>query len=52
MNPWNDDGGTKIYNADCRTVMGDMPSKSFDLVLTDFPYGNMTEYDGYEDILL
>jgi len=39
----------QIINADCREILPTLPSKSFDLVLTDFPYGVMLEYDTYED---
>ena len=49
MSPLFEYSGARIYNADCRTILRDMPSKSFDLVLTDFPYGNKTEYDTYDD---
>ena len=39
----------KIYCGDCLEVMKEIPDKSIDLVLTDFPYGINCEYDGYED---
>lgn len=41
--------GITIHNADCRKVLPLFPDKSFDLVLTDFPYANGTQYDNYDD---
>src|SRR3972149_2727937 len=38
-----------VYNADCRDVLPHIPDKSIDLVLTDFPYGNETDYGAYKD---
>jgi site-specific DNA-methyltransferase (adenine-specific) len=38
-----------IYNESCLDVMANMADKSVDLTLTDFPYGNKTEYDVYDD---
>ena len=38
-----------IYCSDCRLVLPSIPDKSIDLVLTDFPYANNTEYGEYED---
>ena len=29
----------RLYNADCFDVMGEMPNKSVDVVVTDPPYG-------------
>ena len=52
------DAPLRMYNADCLTVMRDLPSESFDMCLTDPPYGigfsllqreNNTE--GFEKIL-
>ena len=40
-----------IYCADCRDILPYIPDKSIDLVLTDFPYANNTEYGQYEDSL-
>ena len=39
----------KIYCGDCLEVMKEIPDKSIDLVLTDFPYGVNYEYSDYED---
>ena len=36
---WPGDYVNKIINADCLEVMGQMPDKCVDLVLTDLPYG-------------
>ena len=38
-----------IYNADCREILPQIPEGSVDLVLTDPPYGNGTDYISYED---
>ncbi len=38
-----------IYCSDCRLVLPLIPDKSIDLVLTDFPYGNNTDYGVYQD---
>lgn len=43
------DDSVVIYCADCREILPLFPDKSFDLVLTDPPYGNGTNYDYYED---
>jgi len=43
------DDSVVIYCADCREILPLFPDKSFDLVLTDPPYGNMTDYETYED---
>ncbi len=43
------DSGIVIYCADCRQILPLIPNKSIDLVLTDFPYGNETDYGIYED---
>jgi DNA modification methylase len=43
------DEDTVIYCADCREILPLIPDKSIDLVLTDFPYGNNTEYGIYLD---
>ena len=43
------DNSVVIYCADCREVLPQFADKSFDLALTDFPYGNNTNYENYED---
>jgi DNA modification methylase len=43
------DDSVCIINGDCRDILPLFPDKSFDLVLTDFPYGIDLEYDTYED---
>jgi len=40
-NPYYEHGGQTIYHGDCFEVMKQFPDKSFDLVLTDPPYGKM-----------
>jgi site-specific DNA-methyltransferase (adenine-specific) len=37
--PYYSSGGQKIYLGDCLEIMKEFPDKSFDLVLTDPPYG-------------
>jgi DNA modification methylase len=39
----------RIYNMDCLEGMRELPDKSVDLVLTDFPYGIDEKYSGYND---
>ena len=39
----------KVICADCLDVMKDIPDKSIDLCLTDFPYGVNYEYDIWKD---
>lgn len=39
LKPYYDKDGITIYNADCLKVMKQFEDKSFDLVLTDPPYG-------------
>jgi site-specific DNA-methyltransferase (adenine-specific) len=41
--------GLAIINDNCMNVLPELADKSVDLCLTDFPYANGTEYDGYED---
>jgi DNA modification methylase len=41
----------KIYNCDIREILKDMPDKSVDLILTDFPYGVGFQYQNYNDSL-
>jgi len=43
------DDSVVIYCADCREIMPQFADKDFNLVLTDFPYGNETDYQNYED---
>lgn len=47
--PYYEDEHVTVFNADCRDVITQIPLNTFDLCLTDFPYGNDTEYDIYED---
>ena len=45
---FNDDYVT-IYHGDCRELIPQFKDQAFDLCLTDFPYGNNTRYDTYDD---
>jgi DNA modification methylase len=47
--PYYQDDAVLIYNADCRDILPLIPDKSIDLVLTDPPYANNTDYASYED---
>ena len=47
--PYYKDDAVAIYHADCREILPLIPDKSIDLVLTDFPYGNETDYGTYLD---
>ena len=49
IQPYYEQDGITIYNADCRTVLDSFTPKQFDLCLTDYPYGVNITYDGYED---
>lgn len=49
MTPYYEKDGITIYNGDCLNVMKQFEDKSFDLVLTDPPYGVNLEYDIYKD---
>lgn len=49
IEPYYQYKGIEIYNADCLEVMKQFPDKSFDLVLTDPPYGVNWEYDIWQD---
>ena len=49
MKPYYQDKWVTIYHGDCREVLPQLADKSVDLVLTDPPYGNGTNYAGYED---
>jgi len=46
--PYYERNGITIYCGDCREILPQLTNK-VDLVLTDFPYGNGTNYDGYQD---
>lgn len=45
MEPYYSRDGQTIYNGDCLEVMKSFPDKSFDLVLTDPPYGIFKRQD-------
>ncbi len=47
MKPYYEDKWVQIYLGDCREVLPQLPK--VDLVLTDFPYGNDTDYGAYKD---
>jgi DNA modification methylase len=47
MTPYYDEAGITIYHGDCRDVLP--PLGLVDLVLTDPPYGNATDYDEHDD---
>jgi site-specific DNA-methyltransferase (adenine-specific) len=47
--PYYQEDGITLYCGDCREILPQFPDKSFDLVLTDPPYGNETEYDNFDD---
>lgn len=47
MKPYYEDSAVQIFHGDCRDILPSLPK--VDLVLTDFPYGNGTEYGVYED---
>ena len=42
-----DDFVNKIICGDCLEIMKDIPDKCVDLTLTDFPYGNDTDYGNH-----
>jgi len=46
---WKEKYLNKIICGDCLELMKELPDKSVDLVLTDFPYGVNFEYDIYAD---
>ena len=46
--PYYQDKWVTIYHGDCREILPQLDVK-VDLVLTDFPYGNGTDYGGYID---
>jgi len=41
----------KIHNCDNREILKQLPDKSIDLILTDFPYGVGYNYNSYKDTL-
>lgn len=46
------DADITIYNGDCLELMKEFPDNSFDLILTDPPYGiNYKEWDKFEDFV-
>ena len=47
MKPYYEQGNIKIFHGDCRDILPILPKAN--LVLTDFPYGNDTAYDVYQD---
>lgn len=49
MKPFYQDELATIYNANSVDLLRAMDDKSVDLTLTDFPYGNNTDYDEYSD---
>ena len=50
--PYYEQDGITIYHGDCRDILPQFPDKSFDLVLTDPPYGmTMNEWDSPIDII-
>lgn len=49
MEPYYQKSGITIYNGDCLEIMDQFRDKSFNLLLTDPPYGIGTEFDNYED---
>jgi len=49
IKPYYEKDGITIYNGDAVEIMKQFPDKSFDLVLTDPPYGVGVDYDTYDD---
>lgn len=48
IEPYYCEDGITIYCGDCRDILPTFPDKSFDLVLTDPPYGvGKAEWDGF-----
>ena len=47
MKPYYQDEWVTIYHGDCREILPTL--EKVDLVLTDFPYGNNTDYGTYQD---
>lgn len=48
---WKDKFLDKVVCGDCLELMKELPDGCVDLVLTDFPYANNTQYGNYEDTL-
>ena len=46
MKPYYEQDGITIYHGDCRDILPQFPDKSFDLVLTDPPYGLNSKMTG------
>lgn len=49
VKPYYQDKWVTIYHGDCREILPLIPDRSIDLVLTDYPYGNETQYINYKD---
>jgi len=49
MKPYYEQDNIKIFHGDCRDILPTFPDKSFDLVLTDPPYGLGFEYLSFDD---
>jgi DNA modification methylase len=50
MKPYYEQDGITLYHGDCRDILPTFADKSFDLCLTDPPYGVGYAYDGYDDV--
>jgi site-specific DNA-methyltransferase (adenine-specific) len=46
IKPYYEEDGIVLYNNDCREVLPQFPDKSFDLCLTDPPYGHGDKWSG------
>ena len=49
MKPYYQSGGITIYHGDCREILPTLEPSSFDLCLTDPPYGLGYDYASYDD---
>ena len=47
INPYYQEDGITIYNADCLDIMKQFPANSIDLTVTSPPYDNLRDYNGY-----
>ena len=47
LEPYYDEKGITLYNADCLPAMKEMPDNSVDLTVTSPPYDNLRTYNGY-----
>jgi site-specific DNA-methyltransferase (adenine-specific) len=47
IKPYYEENGITIYHGDCREILPEL--EPVDLVLTDLPYGNNTDYLSYSD---